>query len=202
MCRSPRRSARVTSAGSVPASRGVDLAAVLAQLGLDPRHARAPRRSPPRCRRRRGSSSSTRNRPYSFSFKPRWIARSRSVDVVRLRAGEVLHRGAAALGRHEPQVGLVAAAQQHARLGVALAEHALDARVRDEGVHQRLASPPTARMSMSPQVSQPRRRLPTGMNSTSRCVRRGGSRPSSAAVGGRVGQQVAAAVLLRAPRSP
>ena len=59
-------------------------------------------------------------------------ARDRAVaqrDVVRLRAGEVLQRGAAALGGDEPQVGLEAAAQQHARLGVAVAEHALDQRV-------------------------------------------------------------------------
>ena len=54
------------------------------------------------------------------------------LDVVRLRAGEVLHRRAAALGLDAAQVGLVAAAQPHARLGVALAEHALDARVGDE----------------------------------------------------------------------
>ena len=32
-------------------------------------------------------------------------------DVVGLRAGEVLHRRAAALKRHQPQVGLIAAAQ-------------------------------------------------------------------------------------------
>ena len=38
---------------------------------------------------------------------------------MRLRAGEVLHRRAAALGRHEAQVGLIAAAQADARLGVA-----------------------------------------------------------------------------------
>ncbi len=48
-------------------------------------------------------------------------------DVVRLRAGEVLQRGAALVGRDDAQVGLEAAAQQHAGLGVAVAEHALDA---------------------------------------------------------------------------
>ena len=75
--------------------------------------------------------------------------------------------------RHEPQVGLVAALQPHARLRVAVAEHALDARMRDERRPSAAASPPTARMSMSPHVSQPRRRLPTGMNSTSgACSRR------------------------------
>ena len=41
-------------------------------------------------------------------------------DVVRLRAGEVLHRGAAAVGRDQPQIGLEAALQQDARLGVAV----------------------------------------------------------------------------------
>ena len=45
---------------------------------------------------------------------------------MRLRAGEVLLRGAEALARHEPQVRLESAAQEHARLGVAAAEDALD----------------------------------------------------------------------------
>ena len=58
-------------------------------------------------------------------------------DVVRLRAGEVLHRGAEALARHEPQVGLEAAPEQHARLRVAVREDALDQLVAREGVHQR-----------------------------------------------------------------
>ena len=58
-------------------------------------------------------------------------------DVVRLGSGEVLQRGAAALGRHEPQVGLEPALEEDARLRLAVAEHALDRRVGDEVVHQR-----------------------------------------------------------------
>ena len=75
-------------------------------------------------------------------------------DVVRLRAGEVLQRGAAALQRHQAQVGLIAAANQHARLGVALAEHAFDEVVRRTNVSITSGRRrPIARMSMSPQVS-------------------------------------------------
>jgi hypothetical protein len=58
-------------------------------------------------------------------------------DVVRLRSGEVLHRGAAAVGRDEPEVGLKSALDEHARLRVAVSEHALDEAVLHEVVHQR-----------------------------------------------------------------
>ena len=98
------------------------------------------------------------------------------LDVVRLRAGEVLHRRAAALGSHAAQVGLIAAAQLHARLGVALAEHALDARMgrRTRPSRASVVRRRCERMSMSPHVSQPaaqaadrdelgrRRRAPAG----------------------------------------
>ena len=47
-------------------------------------------------------------------------------DVVRLRAGEVLKRGAEALARDQTQVRLKPALEQHARLRVAVREHALD----------------------------------------------------------------------------
>ena len=50
-------------------------------------------------------------------------------------------RGAAAVGGDEAQVGLEAALEQHARLGVAVAEHALDQAVLDEVVHQRRPAP-------------------------------------------------------------
>ena len=56
-------------------------------------------------------------------------------DVVRLGAGEVLHRRAAARGRHEAEIRLLAASQQHTRLGLAPAEHALDKAVGREPVH-------------------------------------------------------------------
>ena len=58
-------------------------------------------------------------------------------DVVGLRAGEVLQRGAEALARDEPQVGLEAAPEQHARLGFAVGEHPLDELVAGEGLHER-----------------------------------------------------------------
>ena len=35
-------------------------------------------------------------------------------DVVGLGSGEVLHRGAAALSRHEPHIGLIPAPEAHA----------------------------------------------------------------------------------------
>jgi hypothetical protein len=54
---------------------------------------------------------------------------------VRLGAGEILHRRAAALGRHEPEVGLLSAAQEHAGLRVATTEHTLDKAVGREPVH-------------------------------------------------------------------
>ena len=80
-------------------------------------------------------SSSTRNRPYSFSFSPCRSARSRKLDVVGLAAGEVLQRGAARGWRHEPQVGLQALAEAHAALGRPLPEDTLHARERHEVIH-------------------------------------------------------------------
>ncbi len=58
-------------------------------------------------------------------------------DVVRLRAGEVLQRRAAAVGGDEAEVGLEAAGKQDARFRLAVAEDALDRGVVDEIVHQR-----------------------------------------------------------------
>ena len=57
-------------------------------------------------------------------------------DVVRFRSGEILHRGAAALGRNEPEVCLVSAAEEHARFGGAVTEDAFDRRIANEHVHQ------------------------------------------------------------------
>ncbi len=56
-------------------------------------------------------------------------------DVVRFRAGEVLHRRAAAFFGHEPEIGLNAAPEPHARLRVSLAENPLDQLVHREGRH-------------------------------------------------------------------
>ena len=161
-----------------------------------PTRGRALRRCLPRCRRRACASSAARNSPYSLSCMPRSSARSRKRDVVRLRAGEVLQRRAAAFGRHEPQVGLVAAAD---RARWTSSRH-VRARARRAGtavnvVHHARAPAPIARMSMSPQVSVPRRRLPTDSKSTpgawpARC-----STSCAGRVGG-VGKQVAIGVLL------
>ena len=99
--------------------------------------ARAPRRCPLQSRRRSATSSSTRKSPYSLSFRPRWIARSRSAMLCAFEpvkyccAAPRLSRG------NEPEVGLEPAPEQHARLRFAAGEHALDQAVSDEGVHQR-----------------------------------------------------------------
>ena len=53
-----------------------------------------------------------------------------------LGAGEVLHRGAPAFRGHEPQVGLVAAQQADAALGVAMPEHPFDPGQFEERAHQ------------------------------------------------------------------
>ena len=113
------------------------------------------------------TSSAARNRPYSFRRKPAFERAIAQRDVVRLRAGEVLQRRAAALGGNEPKVHLEAAADEDARLRGAVAEHALDQGKLRERLHDAerggiLAGlDGVARMSRSPQVSVPRRRLPT-----------------------------------------
>ncbi len=67
--------------------------------------------------------------------------------------------------RHEPQVGLVATANQYARLGFATAEHALDERVADERVHHLRPRRPSRGCRCRRTSRCARRRLPTGMNS-------------------------------------
>src|SRR5690606_27397614 len=57
-------------------------------------------------------------------------------DVVRLRSGEVLLRGAEALTRHQAKIRLEASPQQHAGSGLAVCEHALDETIRRERLHQ------------------------------------------------------------------
>ena len=98
MCRSPRRSASVNSARQRCRSAA----------SISPRFSRSSGGiqceaerlvdAPPRSRRRPARRRRTRNRPYSFSFKPRCDGAVAQRDVVRLRAGEVLHGGAAAVG--------------------------------------------------------------------------------------------------------
>ena len=57
-------------------------------------------------------------------------------DVVRLGAGEVLHRRAAAFRRNESQVGLVAARQTDAALRVAMAQHSFNPGRLEKRAHQ------------------------------------------------------------------
>ena len=82
------------------------------------------------------ASSSIRKRPYSFSLRPQLDRAIAQHDVVRFGTGEILHRRAAALGRHESEVRLVSAAKEHARLRGAVAEDAFDLRIANEHVHQ------------------------------------------------------------------
>ena len=76
------------------------------------------------------------------------------------------------------------------------AEHALDQAVADERVHERRGRRRTARMSRSPQVSQPRRRLPTGGDVGVRRPLAQVARRAPRRLFVRVGQQVAAGVTL------
>ena len=106
MCTSPCRSSSVTSARQHARLGGVDLAAGLAQRRIDAAAGRAPRRCRPRSRRRCGRRW-RRRRGRTRSACSRATGRAVAQrDVVRLRAGEVLQRRAARLGRHQPQVGL------------------------------------------------------------------------------------------------
>ena len=108
MWRSPRRSARSIRRGSVRARGGVDLAAHLAQL----------RRHPVEAERRvdvflaLAGDAHVVGDPEQAVLVQLEAEADRAVaqrDVVRLRAGEVLQRGAAAVGGDEAQVGLEAA---------------------------------------------------------------------------------------------
>ena len=115
----------------------LDLAAHLAQLRRNPRRGRAPRRCPPRVSPATRASSAIRNSPYSFSLKPRPIARSRSAMLCAFEPVKyciAAPRLSAATSRRSAWKPPL---EQDARLGVAVAEHALDQRVVDEVVHQR-----------------------------------------------------------------
>src|SRR5262249_29827798 len=56
-------------------------------------------------------------------------------DGVRLRACEVLKRGASTVGGHDSQVGLKATGKQHARLGCSPSEYSFDQPIAGELVH-------------------------------------------------------------------
>ena len=126
----------IRTQGSVAVLCRFDLAAVLAQLGRDECEAERPIDL---------FFGSTRDElavvdPEEAIFVELEAALDRAIaesDVVRLRAGEILQRGAEAFARHDAQIGLKAAPEQHARLGLAVREHALDELVAREGVHQR-----------------------------------------------------------------
>ena len=202
MCRSPRRSCRSIEARqrAVPrpprsrrGSRAVP-AAIHAQ----------PERlvdALPRSRRQRESSSSTRNRPYSFSLSRAGCARSRSAMLCAFEPVKYCIAAPRLLGGHQPQIGLEPAPEQHARLGSPCAEDALHAARTPRTPPSPSAGAPAARMSRSPQVSQPRRRLPT----TSKVAsgrRLAQIRDQRARLLPRLGHQVASGERWRAPRSP
>ena len=113
---------------------GFDFAAVLAQLGRD--------KGEPQRRVDRvlavASHHDAIGQPRQavlVETQPKGDGAVAQGDVVRLRPGEVLQRRAFLVGGHQPQVGLEAGVEQHARLGVAMAQDATHLRQRREGVH-------------------------------------------------------------------
>ena len=148
-------------------------------------------------RRRRARRPSMRNSPYSFSLKPQADGAIAQRDVVRLRAGEVLHRGAAAVGGTSRRSAWKPPRQQHARLGVAVRR----ARARRAGSRRTrpsaTASAPdgedvdvAAGVAAAAQAADRRRSSASGARSLQV------ARRAPAAVVVRVGQQVAAGVAL------
>ena len=73
--------------------------------------------------------------PVLVQFEPARHCAIAQGDIVRLRPGEILHRGSVTLLWNEPQIGLNAAPQQDARLGFSLAENPIDELVHGEGGH-------------------------------------------------------------------
>ena len=125
-CRSPRRSASVTSVGQPARERRLDLAAVLAQLGLDERQAQERVRlglggerpelaaAPPV---RISPSSPSRAKPYSDRLQPMSRARSRSRTLCSFEPVKWMRCVPACSGPHDHQVDLrAAAAEPHRRL--------------------------------------------------------------------------------------
>ena len=111
-------------------------------------------------------------------------------DVVGLRSGEVLQRGAAAVGGDEAQVGLEAALDEDARFRLAVAEHALDQTVLDEVVHQRRRRAGGEQVEVAAGVAA----APQAADRLDRGIRRALAQVGHERGGGivRVGQQVAA----------
>ena len=115
--------------------RRLDLAAVLAQLGLDERQARGTRRPRSSVANVRSSaaapvsgspSSPIRRKPFSDRLQPRSRAAPARPDVVLLRAREVDEVRPRLAGRHHHQVDLRAADQPDRRLVAALLDHLVD----------------------------------------------------------------------------
>ena len=118
----------------------LDLAAKLAQLGSDPLEAE---RRVNVLLALAGNLRIVRDPEHSVfvEFEPEADRPIAKRDVVRLGPGEILQCGAATVGGDQTQVCLEAAANQDARLGVAMPEHALDFRIGHEFVHQRRRRP-------------------------------------------------------------
>ena len=128
---------RVTQARQRALFGRLDLAAVLAQLRRDRAPGRA-RVDPVLVRAgHRDVVVRARYRPYSFSLKPRWSARSRSAMLWAFEPVKYCSAAPRLSRAHQPQIGLEAAAQQHARLRLAVREDPLDRAVAGERVHHR-----------------------------------------------------------------
>src|SRR4029453_2178919 len=114
---------------------GVDFAAVLAKLRLDPLE---PERFVNGVLRLTGDPRIVigTKKTVLIQLDPQRDRAITQHDVVGFRSSEILHRGAAALGRNEPEVCLVSAAEEHARFGGAVTEDAFGWRKPNEHVHQ------------------------------------------------------------------
>ena len=178
------------------ARRGrVDLAAVLAQLRRHPRQAERLRRSPSSVSPAMRAWSSASNSPYSFSCQPRSSARSRRTMLWAFEPVKYCRRRRAA--RRRRCAGRPGSRRASARWPWCSpsAEHALDEREGGEGLEQSAGRRRRARMSRSPQVSAPRRTLPTvTISRPGGCARSYATSASDRSVASR--QQVAAGELL------
>ena len=112
--------------------RGLDLTAILAQLGRNPRQSHGAVH---------GFLGVTRYAYFAHEhtifvdLELALLAKAPDFDVVRLRAGEVLQCGAEASGRHHAQVHLQPALQAHGGARLAVGEHILDLVVFHKAVH-------------------------------------------------------------------
>ena len=152
--------------------RRVDLAAVLAQLRRDPVH---PERGVDLLFA--GAGELLAARLGADAVEPVLVQQELALerdpaqaDVVLLRAGEVEERCAPRAGRHDAQVDLHPARDQHRRLRVAVREDALDRRGADEGGHDRRRVVAAGddvdvadRLAEAPQAARDREQLESGL---------------------------------------